>query len=211
MIHTAGGQAVPVSTGNAFARAAGIVPFLAPGADQRYPEWADFVTPSDLWQRYRRSPDRVLADRGVLEGLASLRRFPSAMSPEALFDVDDLDEGRQGFGEQSLSPPLRLVRRATRAEAGGVAAVWQPTLTAWGGDTGPAAALLNAYIEPEGTHSFALPRMRDAWKPQLYLLTTAARFFATLGADVHYRSRPNDHQCAERMDCAFLPPRPPAQ
>ncbi|MFO0607614.1 MAG: hypothetical protein U0324_30915 [Polyangiales bacterium] len=212
VINTAGDQAVPVSTGNAFARAAGIVPFLAPGTDARYPEWADFVTPNDLWQRYRRSPDRVLADRGVLEGLSSLGRFPSSMRPDALFDVDDLDEGRQGFGEQALMPPLRLVRRAERATpGGGVDAAWQPTLAAWSGDTGPSVALLNAYIVPEGTHSFALPRMRDAWKPQLYLLTTAARFFATVGADLYYRSHPNDHQCAERMDCAFLPPRPASQ
>jgi hypothetical protein len=208
VINTAGDQAVPVSTGNAFARAAGLVPFMAPGSDARYPEMADFVTPNDLWQRYRRSPDRVLADRGVLEGLSSLGRFPAATRPDALFDVDDLDEGRQGFGEQSLTPPLRLVRRAERAGAAGVDAAWRPTLAAWGGDTGPAAALLNAYIAPEGTHSFALPRMRDAWKPQLYLLTTVARFFATVGGDVHYRSRPAEHQCAERMDCAFLPPRP---
>lgn len=211
VINTAGDQAVPVSTGNAFARAAGIIPFFAPGADVRYPEMADYVTPNELWQRYRRSPDRVLVDRGVLEGLSGLGRFPSTMRSDALFDVDDLDEGRQGFGEQTLVPPLRLVRLAEPATPGNVGTVWAPTIAAWGGDRGPAAALLNAYIVPEGTHSFGLPRMRDPWKPQLYLLTIAARFFATLGADVYYRSHPNDHQCAERMDCPFLSPRPMEQ
>jgi hypothetical protein len=213
VINTVGDQAVPVSTGNAFARAAGIVPFLPPNAAARYPELADYVTPDDLWQRYGRSPDRVLADRGVLEGLSSLNRFPAMTRMDALFDVDDLDEGRQRFGEQSLTPPLRLVRRAERAATGaaGVNAAWQPTIAAWGGDTGPTASLLNAYIVPEGTHSFALPRERDVWKPQLYLLTTAARYFATLGADVYYRSHPSQHQCAEQMTCPFLPPRPASQ
>jgi hypothetical protein len=63
----------------------------------------------------RRTPNRVLVDRGVLEGLASLKRFPTPTRRDALFDVDDLDEGAQGFGEQRLDQPLRLVRRRPRA------------------------------------------------------------------------------------------------
>jgi hypothetical protein len=166
-----------------------------------------------LWTRYGQSPDRVLIDRGVLEGLSSLRRFPANGRDDMLFDVDDLDEGWQRFGERTLNPPLRLVRRAVRVGEGGVSldAAWQPTLADWNGATGSTAAVLNAYIVPQGTHSFALPRSSDPWKPQIYLLHTVGHWFATRGQDVYYRSHPTEHLCAERGDCAFIPPRPDAQ
>ncbi len=212
VVNTAGDQAVPVSTGNAFARAAGVIPFLRPSAPTRFPELSDYAAPADLFARYDRTPDRVLVDRGVLEGLASLGRFPAGGRPDVLFDVDDLDEGRQQFHEQSLSPPLRLVRRAVRADGGATLdGAWQPTLTTWNGDTGPTAGVLNAYIVPQGTHSFSLPRAQDPWHPQIYLLHTIGHFFATDGQDVYYRSHPNDHECAEQATCSFIAPRPESQ
>jgi hypothetical protein len=209
VINTIGDQAVPINTGNAFARAAGAIPFMAPGLASRYPEYADYATPMPLWQRYNRTPNRVLIDRGVLEGIAAIGRFPSGGVNNILFDVDDLDEGRQMYNEQFLMPPLRLVRRGVHADAStSVDAVWQPTLASWNGDTGPTLGVLNAYIRTQGTHSFALPEASQPWKIQLYLLNTIARFFSTNGADVYYRSHPGEHLCAEQQTCGFISPRP---
>lgn len=210
VVNTIGDQAVPISTGNAFARAAGLIPFMAPSTATRFAELTDYATPQGLFDRYGRTPNRVLIDRGVLEGLANARRFPVTGHDDYLFDVDDLDEGAQRFGEQTLAPPLRLVRRAARAESS-LDAAWQPTLASWSADTGPSAGVLNAYIVPRGTHSFALPESRDAWHPQTYLLHTIGHFFATDGRDLYYRSHPTEHACAERATCSFIAPRPATQ
>ncbi len=209
VVNTVGDQSVPVSTGNAFARAAALLPFMSPDAPREY---RDLATPQALLARYGRTPDTVLADRGVLEGLSRLQRFPVAGHPEALFDVDDLSEGAQGFGQQRLSPPLRLVRQAAPVagtDDGALAATWAPTLaSAWSGDTGPAAALLNAYITPGGQHGYDNPGTTTPWDPGVYLITTIARFFATDGRDVYYRSHPADQACVATGSCGFIPPAP---
>lgn len=209
VLNTAGDQAVPVNTGNAFARAAGVLPFFGVDAATRYPEYADLATPSALFERYGRTPNAVLIDRGVLEGLASLNRFPVMGREAILFDVDDLDEGASRFGEQALSPPLRLVRYAspitTRAA---LDAAWSPTLGAYTGQGAPVLALLNAYLRPEGAHSFSIPDPTLGWDHATYLLNVVGRFFSTNGRDVLYRSRPEGHACAARNDCDFLAPSP---
>jgi hypothetical protein len=209
VVNTIGDQAVPVNTGNAFARAAGAIPFMAPATAGRHPALADYAAPQGLFDRYSRTPNRVLIDRGVLEGLAALQRFPAPSRPDALFDVDDLDEGAQGFGEQRLESPLRLVRRAVRASnAAELDAAWLPTLAPWSGDTGPTVAVLNAYTQPGGAHSFGVPDPDLPWDPSRYLLNVIGRVFATNGADLYYRSHPATHQCAVRGDCDFIAPAP---
>lgn len=212
-LNTAGDQAVPVSTGNAFARAAGVIPFLRPEAPVSYPELADYAAPTPLFTRYNRTPNTVLIDRYVLEGLSNTERWPVMGRPGTLFDVDDLDQGLAGFNEQNLDTPLRLVRHAVRAgnDLAGVERVWQPTVGAWRGDTAPVAAVLNAFINPEGTHSFSLPDPRQRFEIVQYLVTLVSRFYATEGRDLLYRSRPMDHHCAARNDCDFLPPVPATQ
>lgn len=209
VVNTVGDQAVPVNSGNAFARAAGAIPFMGPRAADLHPALADYASPRALFDRNARTPNRVLVDRGVLEGLAALNRFPSASRPDALFDVDDLDEGAQAFGEQRLDQPLRLVRLATHAAtAAEVDAAWLPTLGLWSGDGGPAIAVLNAYIQPGGAHSFSVADPDLAWDPSRYLMNVIGRFFATDGSDLYYRSHPATHQCAARGDCDFLAPAP---
>jgi len=209
VINTAGDQAVPVSTGNAFARALGVVPFFGVDGPTRFPEYADMATPAALWDRYSATPNRVLIQRGVVEGLAALGRFPIPGRDAILFDVDDLDEGASGFGEQVLTPPLRLVRYGRTADdATSLGAAWAPSTGAFAGNGGAVMALLNAYIRPEGVHSFGVPDPALPWDHSTYLLTVIGRFFATQGQDVLYRSRPDAHGCAARHDCDFLPPAP---
>ncbi len=210
VINTIGDQAVPISTGNAFARAAGLIPFMRPDAATRFPEFAEYVTPQGLFDRYARTPDHVLADRGVYEGLSTYNRFPAANGrQDALFDVDDLDEGAQGFTEQALSTPLRLVRHGRSIAATSAGDVWSPTLAGYTPASTPMGALLNAYIRPEGVHGFGLPDPGLPWDPGVYLMNLIGRFFSSGGTDLPYRSIPATHQCLARGDCDFIP-RPPS-
>ncbi|MCC6214353.1 MAG: hypothetical protein IT376_05760 [Polyangiaceae bacterium] len=69
---------VPLSAGIASGRAAGAVPFLRPDAAERYFAHADYVTPAKLYADLGgRTPNAVLVDEGVLEGMARLLRHPA--------------------------------------------------------------------------------------------------------------------------------------
>jgi hypothetical protein len=78
---TAGDAIAPVTTGIALARALGLVPFLRPGSDTTYPAHAEFVTPPELFsQLANETPDRLLIETHVLEGIARLKRHPPTES-----------------------------------------------------------------------------------------------------------------------------------
>jgi hypothetical protein len=78
VLHTAGDMHVPISTGIAYGRAAGAVPFLAPDAADKYPALADYVTPPALYDALgQKTPNRVLIDNHVVEGVARLARHPA--------------------------------------------------------------------------------------------------------------------------------------
>jgi len=76
-IVTVGDMNVPLNSGIALGRAAGAVPFMVPGAAEKYPEYADYATPQALFEKLGgKTPNRVLVDQGVMEGMARLRRHP---------------------------------------------------------------------------------------------------------------------------------------
>jgi hypothetical protein len=76
-IVTVGDMNVPLNSGIALGRAAGAVPFMVPGAAEKYPEYADYATPQALYDKLGgKTPNRVLVDQGVMEGMARLRRHP---------------------------------------------------------------------------------------------------------------------------------------
>ncbi|NMB74693.1 MAG: hypothetical protein GYA21_06135 [Myxococcales bacterium] len=95
LLLTAGDMNVPISTGAALGRAAGLIPFARGDEDPRYGATAH----------------RVLERNWVLEGLERLKRFdrPPWNEPRAvLLDADNLSQGSDGFGVPRLDPPLRL-------------------------------------------------------------------------------------------------------
>ena len=255
-IATVGDQTVPISTGIALARAAGAVPFLRPDAAVRYPALASYATPPSLFAALgNRTPNRVLIDDHVIEGLARLQRHPAtgacaanekplslapdchpacgqclssqscvmaspkgycaaSLSPstcaEALFDVDDVDEGAAPYGEQTASVPLRLARLAANAAPDGLEQIWAPRIRgvphassdqgAWQ-PSDRVVALLNAYIVPEGQHAFYNPAPCEQWDNATYLAQLAARFLASGGRDVYYLSHPATHGCLATHSC----------
>ncbi len=206
---TAGDDLVPVAAGNTFARAAGLLPFLTRRTGTPLDE---YVAPTAITTRYGgRTPNGLLLDYFVIEGLARLERSPVAGHPRYLFDADDLDDGLQPFGENRLDPPLRLVRGArsigsalfavdTGANAAAIEDVWQPRV----GE--PLGAFANAYVQPEGVHTFYPSNPSDTWDSGAYLTNLVCRFFQTQGRDVVYYTQPRGHQCLADNTCSFMPP-----
>ena len=93
-IVTIGDMNVPLNSGIAMARAAGALPFLRPDAVDRYPALADYVTPVELYDQLGgKTPNRVLIDQHVMEGINRLRRHPpdSCTPNEVPITPDNID------------------------------------------------------------------------------------------------------------------------
>lgn len=153
-INTVGDNFVQVSAGLSFARAAGAVPFLPPSAATRYPEYADYATPQEIYERLgRRTPMQLFVERGVVEGIARLGRTSAGPACKAnykadttlctkaptidplecrnaLFDADWVSEGRMPFDQPHADTPLRLARVAKlhATDGASLAAAWEPRL-----------------------------------------------------------------------------------
>ncbi len=153
-VNTVGDNFVQVAAGLAFARAAGAIPFLPPSALDRYPAYAEYVTPPALYEELgRRTPMQFLVDTHTVEAIPRLGRTtagatcrsnakpadatckaPPQIDPldckNALYDADWLSEGAQGFDQPHPDVPLRLGRLADRRVTDGtsLAAAWEPRL-----------------------------------------------------------------------------------
>lgn len=137
-INTVGDMFVPVSTGTAFARAAGAVPFLPPTAAATMPEYADYATPPELFAELGgKTPNQVLIENHAILGISRFKytsagatckqnyvpvgtlsstcdkmQGPLASCPEALWDADWTSQGMQGYAQPHADRPLRLARYA---------------------------------------------------------------------------------------------------
>jgi hypothetical protein len=154
-VNTVGDAFVAISAGHTFARAAGAIPFLPPSAVSRYPEYADYVTPDDLYRDLGgKTPMQVLIDNGVNEGIARLGRTKAGptckqnfrgVDPEtcksarsidkitcanALYDPDWVSEGAMLLDQPHGTVPLRLARLsdATIRDSVDLAKAWEPRL-----------------------------------------------------------------------------------
>ncbi|MFO0760796.1 MAG: hypothetical protein U0359_30245 [Byssovorax sp.] len=287
-LNTIGDMNVPLNAGIAFGRASGALPLFRPDQIDRFPEYANYATPDDLYRSLgNRTPNQVLIDDHVIEGITALARHPAGVEcatsanaadpeatfptrdgknlacfptgctmeteangdakkrvcyydthcnfdtgkcepntlgqtkcDEALFDADDLDEGAARYYEQNAPTPLRLARYTQPADGSlaSVNAVWEPRLlgvpkgadNAWSNpDRKPLTALLDAYIVPEGVHTFTNGEPCQAFDAGTYLTNLTARFFMTDGEDVYYLSHPTSHRCLASPDvttCGYLKP-----
>ncbi len=273
-VNTIGDMNVPIDAGIAFARATGALPFLRPDQAEKYPHYADYVTPAALYEALGdKTPNQDLIDKHVIEGITALARHPAgdacatsanasvdgqwtslsgelrACFPtgcatggvscpsgsscdealdrclprplgqttceEALFDKDDLDEGTALYFEQASPVPHRLARYTASANPSTIDLVWEPRLL--GVPRGPdggwrpredrrLTGLLDAYIVPEGTHTFVNGDPCEAFDAGLYLTNLVARFFQTDGTDLYYLSHPSTHLCLgeDAALCGYL-------
>lgn len=155
-INTVGDNFVQIASGLTFARAAGALPFLPPSAAGRYPEYADYATPQEVYDRLgRKTPMQFLVDRSVVEGIARLGKtgagpnckanYTSANAPSictsaptidpvecknALYDADWVSEGAMPYDQPHPDVPLRLARVAKIhvTDSTSLAAAWEPRL-----------------------------------------------------------------------------------
>jgi len=139
---------------------------------------------------------------------------------EALYDSDDLDEGRHQYGEQTAATPHRLARLTASVGDLDPETVWGPRLqgvpgsnddSAWSPQPAPAGrltALLNAYTVPEGEHTFVNGNPCHAFDHGTYLTNLVARFFQSDGTDLYYLSHPASHHCLEQAQnqCDYMQP-----
>jgi hypothetical protein len=154
-MNTVGDMFVPVSTGSAFARSAGALPFLPPQALAKMPEYADYVTPPDLYAALGgQTPNQVLIANHAITGVARLdytsagptcaadyTTTTSTTCPDApmaaptdcadaLWDADWTSEGKNLYAAPHANPPLRLARRGDLhvTDLDSLANVWAPRL-----------------------------------------------------------------------------------
>ncbi len=212
VLNATGDQSVPVSAGNAYARAAGLLPFAPPGAPPWLREWTAPEWFGELYDGVA-TPNDLLIQQHVLEGVDRLGRHPIEGAENFLFDIDNIAEGRQRFSAngraQSIEPdaltppsldrPLRWVRASgpmnPRVDP------WRPVV---GGDI---SGLLNYYAIPNGVHGFDkvfYTEDVDPWDTSQYIINLVARWGATSGQDLRYYSDPLGHQCLEDSSCDFL-------
>ncbi len=188
-IGTVGDAFVPIATNLTLARAAGALPFLPPNAAELFPAWADYATPAELYERLgRKTPMRLLVERGVVEGVARLGRTsagpgckanhiardvalcagPATIDPyrcaTALYDPDWVSEGRLPYDAPHAEVPLRLARVATvrPTDSTSLAASWAPRLR--GVPSGPDEAAWSATERVVGVLShYVAPEGAHAW------------------------------------------------
>ena len=214
VVNTVGDQWVPLSAGNAYARAAGLLPFLPPDGPDSLADWR---APASFRERYPEyaTPNDLLIDLHVLEGVDRLNRHPiDGVPSHFLVDVDDLAEGAYRFAPDGsrqstaadavsyprLADPLRWVRRSRAMSPGGDPSVWMPLP---GEDI---SGLINHYVIPNGVHGFdkVVYDDRDTWNPVQYLINLVARYGSTSGQDLYYYTHPQTHTCLEDSSCPFF-------
>lgn len=209
---TTGDPNVNIAAGNTFARAAGVLPFLPPDAPEVY---AEFRASAEFGTRYpgMPTPNDVLREFHVLEGIPRLQRHPVPGGEEFLADVDDFSDGLNFYaanGTQQLppadggvapvvaSPPLRFFRQSRRMTS--------PTDDVWSWVDGqPHSGVLNAYVIPRGIHGFNVifdPTI--GFDNAVYLFNTLGRYVRTHGTDLPYVTDPMGHHCQEDSSCSYI-------
>jgi hypothetical protein len=148
----------------------------------------------------------------VASGNCVPQELSAATCDEALWDSDDLDEGKQRYLEQASAVPHRLARLTASAQDAALETVWAPRLQGipYASDgagyqpqkapEGRLTALLNAYIVPQGEHTFINGEPCQSFDHGTYLGNVVARFFQSDGTDLYYLSHPASHHCMATAD-----------
>ena len=125
-VATVGDMGVPVAMGANIGRSAGIVDYLNVDA------------------RYGKTPNQVLIDHHVLEGVNTMGRYFDDSGHATLYDVDNFSEGMDEHkGTPRLDPPLRMMK---------------PMYGGW-------SAMFFLFVEPEGIHGGVFPGQ----KPDIFI------------------------------------------
>ncbi|MBN1771197.1 MAG: hypothetical protein JXB32_08060, partial [Deltaproteobacteria bacterium] len=193
-IVTVGDMNVPTNTGISIARCAGAL------------RWDADARSADLGDR---TPNRALIDFGVYMGLERLN--PSEWGTPALFDIDDLSRGTDGYGQlrpQTYTDPFLPLR------------AWQPSRgaaseceTTFDGEgvlltvecPQGVSSLVLPYISAAGDHGFYVPDDSLAFDVNTFMINMIGRYFGTQGRVLDYRTCLEDSSCPELPEWPFGP------
>ena len=150
------------------ARVAGLLPFMPADAPD---EFADYRAPSDFEATYgAASPNALLNQFHVLEGLPRFLRHPVAGTMDFLADPDDLSLGDQLYTDTGdvggtiapvrISPPLRWTRASRAVVGGDTDSVFDPPVGTFTGLSG----VLGVYVVPGGNHGTEVPNAMKTWE-----------------------------------------------
>jgi hypothetical protein len=196
VVPTAGDRQVPVNTGIANARTAGLL-----GSWRREPErfgpevgWRELFTPDP---RFGRSIDDELVARFVVEGDSRLQRFPdNAVNPNVLYDVDDVSDGRARFScgptdwsalnGENLCPP-EVEGQEILFDVPGPAPGKALRLDRPRGD-GSFDGFRVPLIRPAGQHGIYNPQPFRTFDADAYMVSFTLRFLASRGRSVRHES-----------------------
>jgi hypothetical protein len=196
VVGTVGDTSVPVATGVALARAAGLVEMTQPDPVYGIPI------------------DQVLIRSGVVEGVANLRRLadptsgplaalgprlscaaPADCAGDVLVDptsygFDPANGVNDALNAPRLTPPLRaqLTRAVTLPDGS------QAT-----------SALLLPYLSRAGQHGFRNPQPDKPFDMDQFLANLIGRWFETRGRELHFDAC----QAHEPPNCPWIPAAPP--
>ena len=216
VVATAGDTGIPVSTGVALARAAGVVELSALDPD------------------FGVTDDQVLIRGGVVEGVAATDRFDDAdagvfaalpghvrcsgvdCTGAVLLDPSGYacDGGvcSDGFSAPRLIPPLRaqLVRATTPVTAcpvsarAGTVGCWSVGASACAAGVPGLSALMLPYLSPGGQHGIASPQPGEPFDMDQFVANAIGRYFECRGGELHFDACQQD-----LASCPWIPPPPP--
>jgi hypothetical protein len=153
---TPGDDQVPVSAGIAMARAAGLV------------DW------QNIDPRFGTTVDQWLIDRQVIRGVEERGPYTDDAGNPVLFDIDDFDEGTDGYGAPSDTP----LRVDVETEVG-VSGMRMP------------------YVSPRGTHGFGQPDPSLDFDIHTYALMLIGDYLFHDGAQIGARACYEDASCPD--------------
>ncbi|MGF1466387.1 MAG: hypothetical protein ACFCGT_09645 [Sandaracinaceae bacterium] len=209
VVHPVGDTTFPIAAGDALARAAGVLAFLPPDGPTAYADWRAPGRFRDA--RGVASPDDLLIDLHVIEGLARLARHPVPGAETFLVDVDDLSDGQQlfspdgrsqrsrddgGLRPQRPAEPLRWARES-RPVAGPDDDPW----TGAGGADGH-SAVTHPMVLPIGAHRIPTPSPERPFDDGAYLLQAIGWFLASGGSELPWAVL-DDASCLAIRSCGF--------
>lgn len=198
VVHSIGDTAVPISTGIAYARAAGLIDFTK--ADPRYTALDKDAIPGV-------TANQVLIETRVNEGVERFARFAGAPfhdSREILFDPDNLSdstecyrdyciaEACQGLPNQDSCTTPGDFKRAPKLEDIGL-----PPLRLFVTHAdGTVSGVTLAYVNPKGDHGFEVPNPTQPFDYHTFLIHVIGRFFAS-GQLPLYEACQEDGTCSD--------------
>lgn len=207
-ISTAGDTTVPPSANYAYARAAGILPFMPPDAPDEFADYRAPASVADTWGMT--TPDEVVIAHHAVEGLPRLERHPVDGAPRFIFDVDDMSDGRQFFAPSGnrqlaqdmggiqphrLTPPLRWGRQSRPA----MAVSGDP----WGTEAPfeGVSLVLNVMTIPHGQHVLLPIDPTKVFDESEYMLNAIGWYLGSGGAELAWQEVA-DPTCLERSSCS---------